>query len=67
MAATNSKCERCIFWHNQNIIGMCKRYPQVVNKHSSDWCGEFMTKVEEVQKEPQKRKYTRRQDVESVA
>jgi len=35
-----SKCENCRFWQNQNIIGLCRRYPHQENKHKSEWCGE---------------------------
>ena len=34
-------CSSCRYWVPQQIIGVCKRYPEAVNKPASDWCGEF--------------------------
>lgn len=30
-----------MYWVDRNIIGVCQRYPQPVNKHKGEWCGEF--------------------------
>ena len=71
MAAANI-CENCRFWQNQNIIGLCRRYPQHQNKSRIDWCGEWsmaLVQLPVVEMPTQvakvKRKYTRRQDVEA--
>lgn len=73
MAAANI-CENCRFWQNQNIIGLCRRYPQHQNKSRIDWCGEWSVSlvslpVVEMQPDAQvakvKRKYTRRQDAQA--
>lgn len=73
MAAANI-CENCRFWQNQNIIGLCRRYPQHQNKARTEWCGEWslaLMTLPVVEMQPEtprvKRKYTRRQDVEASA
>jgi hypothetical protein len=70
--ATANICENCRFWQNQNIIGLCRRYPQHQNKSRIDWCGEWsmaLVQLPAVEMPTQvakvKRKYTRRQDVEA--
>lgn len=36
------KCKDCFYWVMlDDRFGGCKRYPQLVNKHLTDWCGEF--------------------------
>ena len=45
MAKKDFSCESCIFWADRNIIGVCQRYPQPVNKHKTEWCGEFKAEV----------------------
>ena len=35
-------CGNCKYFASQDIIGACTRYPQTVNKHSSNSCGEFI-------------------------
>ena len=35
-------CGNCKYFASQDIIGACTRYPQTVNKHSSNSCGEFV-------------------------
>lgn len=40
MAKSDFRCENCIYWVDRNIIGVCQRYPQPVNKHKGEWCGE---------------------------
>lgn len=41
------RCEGCRFWMREKeldklmAIGFCRRYPQLENKLSSDWCGEW--------------------------
>jgi len=34
-------CGNCKYFANQEIMGTCTRYPQTVNKHASNSCGEF--------------------------
>lgn len=67
--ATANICQNCRHWQDQNIIGLCRRYPQYQNKHRQEWCGEWSAIVSVVQPEtkvaPIKRKYTRRQDAEA--
>lgn len=44
MADTNSSetCNSCLFFIvSDRGMGLCKRYPDVINKHNTDWCGEF--------------------------
>jgi len=74
--ANATVCENCRFWQNQNIIGLCRRYPQFHNKHRSEWCGEWSAAIialPVVEMPPEtsvakvKRKYTRRQDAEASA
>lgn len=73
MAGRHSKCELCLYWQDQNIIGLCRRYPQYHNKHRTEWCGEWTSIPNEAPielsplLERTKRKYTRRQDVEASA
>ena len=36
------KCKECKYFSNEGVhLGVCKRYPNVVNKHYNDWCGEY--------------------------
>lgn len=80
MAEVKFTCETCKYWQNQNIIGLCRRYPQHSNKHLSEWCGEYsaVRKIVELPMvemppelvqpvERQKRKYTRRKDAKTSA
>ena len=40
------KCSACKYFVGSNdILGVCKRFPQYVNKHDADWCGEFLKKL----------------------
>jgi hypothetical protein len=36
------KCEVCKFFRDSQIMGSCRRYPVLQNKHANDWCGEFV-------------------------
>ena len=39
------KCSACKYFVGSNdILGVCKRFPQYVNKHDADFCGEFILK-----------------------
>ena len=33
-------CSTCRFWIYGQVMGVCRRYPEVHNKHERDWCGE---------------------------
>jgi len=33
-------CADCKFFLNAQIMGSCRRYPQTINRHMNDWCGE---------------------------
>ncbi len=36
-------CQSCKYFVTSNaVLGVCKRYPHYVNKHETDWCGEFI-------------------------
>ena len=44
MAGTNSneKCSTCKYYRNEGAhLGVCKRFPNVINKHQNDFCGEW--------------------------
>lgn len=70
-----SSCQTCLYFKNSQIMGSCRRYPQMLNKHQNDWCGEFsQTPVAEIpvydimtDTITPKRKYTRKKDVAAVA
>jgi len=34
-------CASCLFFVVGERMGICKRYPQTVNKSNEDWCGEW--------------------------
>ena len=39
-------CQSCKYFVTSNaVLGVCKRYPQYVNKHDADWCGEHAKKL----------------------
>lgn len=44
------KCIDCKWFAGtaNDTYGVCKRYPQVINKNQNDWCGEFKNKNENV-------------------
>jgi hypothetical protein len=46
MAVVNSKdsCCSCIYFQStdNDFIGSCRRFPLYQNRHSSEWCGEFV-------------------------
>lgn len=39
------KCEVCKFFRDSQIMGSCRRYPVLQNKHANDWCGEFVVAI----------------------
>lgn len=47
-------CSTCRFWVPGQVMGACRRYPQVQNKHERDWCGEHQyAKNEFIEERPQ--------------
>lgn len=44
MAVENNKetCNICRFFVSNDRMGVCNRYPESVNKHMANWCGEFV-------------------------
>jgi hypothetical protein len=43
MAVENHKetCSYCRFFVESDRMGVCHRFPESVNKHMANWCGEF--------------------------
>ena len=41
---TTSDCKTCKYFSKQSYtdMGLCKRFPEQQNKHSTDWCGEHL-------------------------
>jgi len=37
----SDSCKSCLFFFSGDRMGICKRYPQNVNKYNEDWCGEW--------------------------
>jgi hypothetical protein len=37
-----ASCASCKFFLNAQIMGSCRRYPQTINRHMNDWCGEHI-------------------------
>lgn len=76
MADEHSNCGGCRFFRDQQVMGVCRLYPQQQNKHETDWCGQFEAKAtkkvydittDQITVAPQKRKYTRRSNDQAVA
>jgi len=44
VAVLNSKeiCKHCKFFSFGDVLGNCHRYPQSLNKHENNWCGEYI-------------------------
>jgi len=46
MAVLNSKdtCNSCIYflYQENDLMGLCRRYPTYQNRHGSEWCGDFV-------------------------
>ena len=38
---TKQNCASCKFFISGGLLGECHRYPQAVNKHDNNWCGEY--------------------------
>jgi len=34
-------CENCKYFSNGERMGICRRYPNFVNKNNLDYCGEY--------------------------
>lgn len=49
MAKQHSNCGNCVFYRDQQIMGVCRFFPQQVNKHHADWCGQHSEKREMVE------------------
>jgi hypothetical protein len=43
-----SNCKLCVYFVDIDRIGQCRRYPQFVTKHESEWCGEFWKEMPNV-------------------
>ena len=44
MADTDFTCLTCKHFRNALVMGSCSRYPQTLNKHQNDYCGEYAAK-----------------------
>lgn len=44
MADTDFTCLTCKHFRNAAVMGSCSRYPQTLNKHQNDYCGEYAAK-----------------------
>ena len=40
MADQHSTCGNCFYYRDQKVMGVCRFFPQNVNKHFTDWCGQ---------------------------
>lgn len=73
-------CGGCKYFRSQQIMGVCRLYPQQHNKHESDWCGQHEAKAvkmlnlpvydittDQMTEAPQKRKYVRKANVKTSA
>jgi len=49
-----SNCKLCVYFVDIDRIGQCRRYPQFVTKHESEWCGEFRKDPPEGKREARK-------------
>lgn len=71
MAEQHSTCGNCFYYRDDQIMGLCRFYPQHINKHAKDWCGQHkpyqpqviaLPVVEMPEEVPRvKRKYTRKE------
>jgi hypothetical protein len=37
----NDSCKNCLFFVFDDRMGVCRRFPNYVNKSVNDWCGEW--------------------------
>ena len=79
----DENCSSCHYFRGTSHIGLCRRYPSFQNKSPGDWCGEYAEKKAEILALPvvemqqideksvetprEKRKYTRRKNVQTSA
>jgi len=42
------RCKTCRFFVNGQVMGACRRYPEMHNKHEMDWCGEHQVAMVEL-------------------
>jgi hypothetical protein len=72
----SDNCGGCLFFRDQQVMGVCRLYPHQHNKHESDWCGQHEPKTtkkvydittDQTTEAPQKRKYTRKSNAQAVA
>ena len=72
----SDNCGGCLFFRDQQVMGVCRLYPQQQNKHESDWCGQHEPKTtkkvydittDQTIEAPQKRKYIRKSNAQAVA
>ena len=76
MAEQHFTCGNCVYYRDQQIMGVCRLWPEQFNKHITDWCGQHKLRqptvvalpvVEMAEEKPTettekpKRKYTRRE------
>ena len=33
-------CNSCVYFEDHKMMGICRRYPNYANRHSTEWCGE---------------------------
>ena len=38
---SNNNCNNCRYFSAGERLGICKRFPETVNKSKDDYCGEF--------------------------
>jgi len=55
MADVHSRCANCQYFLNAEIMGSCRRYPQTINRHMNDWCGEHAMAIQMIEPEPPKK------------
>ena len=80
MASNDCSCCRFFQAGFGDRIGICRRYPAFHNRSFTEWCGEFQEKMialtvvemkqtdeKSVETPREKRKYTRRKNVETSA
>lgn len=76
-------CSSCHYFRGTGHIGLCRRFPSFQNKSPGDWCGEHrfievkvvalpvvemqQTDEKSVETPKEKRKYTRRKNVQASA
>ena len=51
MTVLNSKeiCKFCKFFSFGDVLGTCYRFPQSLNKHENNWCGEFTVAIKPIE------------------